>query len=85
VDQGFHEGGGDRTGIPAQIEYKIDKEPLEETQILKTENRVQEWRSQRALYIPKIPPEKISELQGSLDYPPKGSADTQREPRQGDA
>ncbi|MDH5295681.1 MAG: mechanosensitive ion channel, partial [Nitrospirota bacterium] len=76
---------GTELAIPAQIEYKIDKEPLEETQIRKTENRVQEWRAQRALYIPKFPPEKISELRGSLDYPPGGSADPQPEPRQGDA
>jgi MscS family membrane protein len=76
---------GTELAIPAQIEYKIDKEPLEETQIQETENRVQEWRAQRALYIPKFPPERISELRGSLNYPPEGSADTQRKSRQGDA
>ena len=85
MDQGFHEGGGNRTGIPAQIEHKIDKEPLDETQIRETENRVQEWRAQRALYVPKFPPERIRELRGSLDYPPKGSAGAQRDPRQGEA
>jgi MscS family membrane protein len=76
---------GTELAIPAQIEYKIDKEPLEETQIRETENRVQEWRDQGALYIPKFPPERIRELRGSLEYPPEGSTDTQREPRQGDA
>jgi MscS family membrane protein len=71
---------GTELAIPAQIEYKIDKEPLEDTQIRRTENRVQEWRTQRALYIPKFPPEKISELRGSLDYPPEGSGDAKGDP-----
>jgi MscS family membrane protein len=75
---------GTELAIPAQIEYKIEKESLEETRIRETENCVQEWRAQGALYIPKFPPEKISELRGSLDYPPEGSPD-QREPRKRDA
>lgn len=76
---------GTELAIPAQIEYKIDKDPLDETQIRKTENCVQEWRTQRALYIPTFPPEKINELRDSLDYPPEGSAGAQRDPRQGKA
>ena len=71
---------GTELAIPAQIEYKIDKKPLEETQIRETENRVQEWRTRRALYIPTFPPERIRELRGSLDYPPEGSAGAQRDP-----
>ena len=71
---------GTELAVPSQIEYKIDKEPLEENQIRKTENRVQEWRAQGLLYIPKFPPEKISELRGTLDYPPEGSADAKRDP-----
>lgn len=76
---------GTELAIPAQIEYKINKEPLEESQIRKTENCVQEWRAQRALFIPTFPPEKINELRGSLDYPPEGSPGAQRDPRQRDA
>jgi MscS family membrane protein len=76
---------GTELAIPAQIEYKIDKEPLDETQIRKTENCVQEWRTQRALYIPTFPPEKINELRDSLDYPPEGSASAQMDPSQGEA
>ena len=76
---------GTELAIPAQIEYKIDKEPLEETRIRETEHHVQEWRAQRALCIPKFPPEKIRELRGSLDYPPEGSADAHPEARPGDA
>jgi len=73
---------GTELAIPTQIEYKINQEPLEETQIRKTEDRVQEWRTQQALYIPKFPPEKITELRGTLDYPPEGSAVSKRNPQQ---
>ncbi|MEJ2231697.1 MAG: hypothetical protein P8X46_11020 [Nitrospirales bacterium] len=37
------------------------------------EAQVNEWREQQALYLPNFPPEKIEELQGTLDYPPPGS------------
>jgi MscS family membrane protein len=70
--------------ISAQIEYKIDKEPLEKTQIRKTKNCVKEWRAPRELYIPKFPQERMNALRDTLDYPPAGSADLERNSRQGD-
>jgi len=38
------------------------------------EQKVDEWRGQNALYLSNFPDEKISELRGSLPYPPEGSA-----------
>jgi MscS family membrane protein len=64
---------GTELAVPARIEYQITKESLSEDRIRKAEAQVSEWRSGRALYLPKFPPEKIAELRGSLDYPPMGS------------
>lgn len=38
------------------------------------EQKVAEWRSSDALPMPEFPPDLITELDDSLDYPPKGSA-----------
>ena len=35
---------------------------------------VEAWRAQETLYLPRFPAEKIADLQGSLAYPPPGSA-----------
>jgi MscS family membrane protein len=37
------------------------------------EEKVREWRGQNKLYLPRFPDEKISELRGTLPYPPEGS------------
>jgi len=34
---------------------------------------VKEWKTNRALYLPNFPKEKIAEVKGTLDYPPEGS------------
>jgi MscS family membrane protein len=36
--------------------------------------KVSEWRDRNELYLPNFPDEKISELRGTLPYPPEGSA-----------
>jgi MscS family membrane protein len=65
--------GGTELAIPARLEYQMDKTPLDEKEIQRAEASVQEWRGQRAMYLPKFPPEKIAKLHGTLDYPPTGS------------
>ncbi len=39
------------------------------------EERVRGWREKGEFPLPSFPPERIAELEGSLDYPPKGSAE----------
>jgi MscS family membrane protein len=64
---------GTELAIPARLEYQMDKTPLDEKEIRKAEASVQEWRGQRAMYLPTFPPETIAKLHGTLDYPPAGS------------
>jgi MscS family membrane protein len=64
---------GTELAIPAQLAYHMDKVPLDEQGIEQAKARVQEWRAQGAMYLPKFPPETIARLRGSLDYPPAGS------------
>jgi MscS family membrane protein len=64
---------GTELAIPARLEYQMDKAPLDEKGVQQAEAYVQEWRDQRAMYLPKFPPETIANLRGSLDYPPAGS------------
>jgi MscS family membrane protein len=64
---------GTELAIPARLEYQMDKAPLDDEGIQQVEARVEEWRAQRAMYLPKFPPETIAKLRGSLDYPPAGS------------
>lgn len=37
------------------------------------EAKVNEWRDQNQLYLPRFPDEEISELRGTVPYPPEGS------------
>jgi len=59
--------------IPAHIEYKTAGTELDEDRARATAAQVKEWRERGALYLPNLPKEKIAELRGSPDYPPKGS------------
>jgi MscS family membrane protein len=71
---------GTELAIPAQLEYQLDKLPLDEKGIQQAEARVQEWRAQRAMYLPRFPPETVARLRGSLDFPPAGSPGDDRGP-----
>jgi MscS family membrane protein len=70
---------GTELAIPARLEYQMDKAPLDEQGIRQAEASVQEWRAQRAMYLPKFPPATIADLRGSLDYPPAGSPGDDRD------
>lgn len=60
-------------GVPTQIEYEFPGKPLDEQRVQAIETEVEEWKAQRALYLPDFPEETIAEIRGSIDYPPKGS------------
>ena len=64
---------GSELAIPSYIEYKTAGTTLDEDRARATEAQVKEWQERGALYLPNFPKEKIAELRGSLDYPPKGS------------
>jgi len=66
---------GTEFAIPAQAVYVQRGKGLDATQAHRADGEVQEWINHDALFIPKFPQEKIDELQGTLDYPQKGSPD----------
>jgi MscS family membrane protein len=74
---------GTELAIPAQVEYKVEKGPLDKGRIQHAEAKVKKWRAEQSLYLPKFPPEKIAELADSLDYPPIGSPAGGPSPREG--
>ncbi|HSF14015.1 MAG TPA: hypothetical protein VLK65_00520 [Vicinamibacteria bacterium] len=39
----------------------------------RAEAKVNEWRDRNQLYLPRFPDEKISQLRGTVPYPPEGS------------
>ncbi len=65
---------GSHLALPAQTTYQEEGNGRDEQRARAAGDQVKEWREQNALYLPRFPQEKIAELQGSLDYPPKGSS-----------
>ncbi len=64
---------GSRFAFPSQTTYLERRKGLDDTLARAAEAQVKEWREQRALYLPSFPQEEITQLAGSLDYPPTGS------------
>lgn len=64
---------GTELAVPSQIQYEVPGSQLDEGRARDVETRVREWRAQQSLYLPNFPSDKITELKGSLDYPPAGS------------
>jgi len=51
---------------------------LDEKRSREAAGTVQHWREQGELPFPDHAPKKVSQLDGMLDYPPKGSAVTEK-------
>ena len=64
---------GSGFAFPSQTQY-ASNEGFDPEKARAAERQVEEWRQQNALHLPRFPREKIKELDGTLDYPPKGSA-----------
>ena len=64
---------GSDFAFPAQIQYELPGKPLDDERAQAVAAQVKEWKTNRALYLPNFPKEKIAEVKGSLDYPPEGS------------
>ncbi|MDR4462444.1 MAG: mechanosensitive ion channel family protein [Nitrospirales bacterium] len=67
------EKAGAGFALPSQTLYVERGKGSDEQLVHGAEAQVREWREQQALYLPNFPPEKIAELQGTLEYPPPGS------------
>jgi MscS family membrane protein len=60
--------------FPAQTTYVEQGRGRDPERAQAAEAQVQAWRERRELWLPRLPPEKIAELDNTLDYPPDGSA-----------
>jgi MscS family membrane protein len=59
--------------FPSQTTYLEKGVGVNAERTREAEQRVGEWREQGALFLPRFPKEKIEELGGTLDYPPRGA------------
>jgi MscS family membrane protein len=67
------EQAGASVAIPSQTTYVESGSGIDAERARAAEARVGEWRERRELYLPHFPEETVSELRGSLPYPPEGS------------
>ena len=65
---------GSGFAFPSQTLYLGKDEGLDAEAAKRSEAQVAEWRTRGELPLPGFPPDRIRELGGSLDYPPRGSA-----------
>jgi MscS family membrane protein len=60
--------------FPSQTLYVRPDPPPDAAAAASAEAEVARWRERRELPLPGFPPERLRELAGTLDYPPRGSA-----------
>ena len=65
---------GSSFAFPSQTTYLERGAKRDEQRARAAEAAVEAWRAQQTLYLPRFPEEKIADLEGSLAYPPPGSA-----------
>jgi MscS family membrane protein len=65
---------GSSFAFPSQMTYIVKGSGLDGNRSRAAEARVQAWREQGELYLPRLPPEKIAEIDNTLPYPADGSA-----------
>jgi MscS family membrane protein len=68
------EQSGTGFAFPSQTTYLARDHGLDAAKREAAEAQVAAWRRAGALHLPDFPPEAVSALQGTLDYPPQGSA-----------
>ncbi|MTH96776.1 mechanosensitive ion channel family protein [Roseibium sp. RKSG952] len=67
-----HSGTG--FAFPSQTLYVAQDTGLDESLTAKAETEVDNWRAHNALPFPRMTRERMDTLDGTLDYPPKGSS-----------
>jgi MscS family membrane protein len=65
---------GSSVAFPSQTTYVEQASGLDPDRARAAEARVQAWRERGELYLPRLPPEKIAEIDNTLPYPADGSA-----------
>lgn len=79
-DVNFHikklvEASGTGFAFPSQTLYMSKDTGLDPDATAQAEAEVTKWRENEALGFPRLTPERIESLRGTLEYPPKGSSD----------
>ena len=65
---------GSELAMPVELALGQEGKGLDQIRKREAEAKVEAWRKSHSLYLPKFPEEKIKELEGTLPYPPPGSA-----------
>ena len=60
--------------FPAQTTYVEKGRGLDPDRAQAAEAQVQEWRKLGELWLPRLPQQKIAEIENTLEYPADGSA-----------
>ena len=71
--ENFSSRAGSSFAFPSQTLYVESGSGLDAERTEHAEREVAQWRDHNALYLPRFPAEKISELHGTVEYPPPGS------------
>ena len=64
---------GSGFAFPSSTTYLAKDGGLDAGKTRVAEEAVRQWRAREELFLPRFPPEKIAELDDTLDYPPAGS------------
>ena len=65
---------GTSLAFPSQTTYTASDRGIDEAKRAAAEASVREWREAGTLYMPDFPAETVSALDGTIRYPPSGSA-----------
>ena len=68
------EASGTSVAFPSQTTYVVGDSGLNRARSEEASKQVQTWRESNGLPFPDFPVEKIAELDGTIEYPPAGSA-----------
>jgi MscS family membrane protein len=60
--------------FPSQTTYVEKGRGLDPGRAQAAESQVKEWRARGELWLPRLPPEKIAEIENTLEYPADESA-----------
>lgn len=66
--------------FPSQTTYLASDQGLDDARRKAAEAQVEAWRKEGTLYLPDFPPETVAGLNGTIDYPQRGSAVGPRKP-----
>ncbi|MGH9628269.1 MAG: mechanosensitive ion channel family protein [Bryobacteraceae bacterium] len=68
------QSAGTSLAFPTQMNIVARDHGIDDEQRQAAVEKVRNWTEKEELLLPKFPPEKIAELAGTLEYPPRGSA-----------